>query len=73
MNRIEHNLQTGKTEIVELTAEEIAQSKAQYEAWNILQTEETVKEEAQVTAKQSAIAKLSALGLTDDEVKALIG
>ena len=30
-------------------------------------------QEAQVTAKQSAIAKLSALGLNEDEVKALIG
>jgi hypothetical protein len=29
--------------------------------------------EAQVSAKQSAMAKLSALGLTEDEVKALIG
>lgn len=73
MNRIEHNLQTGKTEIIELTAEEIAQSQEQYEAWNILKTEETAKQEAQVTAKESAMAKLSALGLTDDEVKALLG
>ena len=30
-------------------------------------------QEAQVTAKQSAMAKLSALGLTEDELKALIG
>jgi len=30
-------------------------------------------QEAQVTAKESAIAKLSALGLTEDELKALIG
>jgi hypothetical protein len=29
--------------------------------------------EAQVTAKQSAIAKLAALGLTEDEIKALVG
>jgi hypothetical protein len=38
-----------------------------------MQAEETAKQEAQVTAKQSAMAKLSALGLTEDEVKALIG
>jgi hypothetical protein len=30
-------------------------------------------QEAQVTAKESAMAKLSALGLTEDEVKSLIG
>lgn len=38
-----------------------------------MQAEETAKQEAQVTAKQSAMAKLSALGLTENEVKALIG
>ena len=38
-----------------------------------MQAEEVAKQEAQVTAKQSAIAKLSALGLTENEVKALIG
>lgn len=37
-----------------------------------MQAEETAKQEAQVTAKQSAMAKLSALGLTEDEVKALL-
>ena len=38
-----------------------------------MQAEETARQEAQVTAKQSAMAKLSALGLTEDEVKALVG
>ena len=38
-----------------------------------MQAEETAKQEAQVTAKDSAIAKLAKLGLTEDEVKALIG
>ena len=38
-----------------------------------MQAEENAKQEAQVTAKESAMAKLSALGLTEDEVKALIG
>jgi len=31
------------------------------------------EEQAQATAKASALAKLTALGLTQDEVKALIG
>ena len=31
------------------------------------------KEQAQVTAKYSALEKLTALGLTQDEVKALVG
>jgi len=38
-----------------------------------MQAEEIVKQEAQIAAKQSAMAKLSALGLTEDEVKALLG
>ena len=36
-----------------------------------MQAEEAAKQEAQISAKQSAMAKLSALGLTEDEVKAL--
>jgi hypothetical protein len=38
-----------------------------------LQAAETAAEQAQETAKASALAKLTALGLTADEVKALIG
>jgi hypothetical protein len=54
--------------------QEVAYDMAQAEAKLAeMQAEETTKQEAQVTAKQSAMAKLSALGLTEDEVKALIG
>jgi hypothetical protein len=38
-----------------------------------LEAQEVAAQEAQATAKQSALAKLAALGLTQDEVKALIG
>jgi len=38
-----------------------------------LQAAETAKETAQATAKASALAKLTALGLSEDEVKALVG
>jgi hypothetical protein len=38
-----------------------------------LQTQEAQAEQAAATAKASALAKLTALGLTADEVKALIG
>jgi hypothetical protein len=38
-----------------------------------LQSAEVAQEQAQVTAKASALAKLTALGLTADEVKALVG
>jgi hypothetical protein len=38
-----------------------------------LQIAETAAKQAQTTAKVSALAKLATLGLTQDEVKALIG
>ena len=38
-----------------------------------LEAQEIVAQEAQATAKASALAKLAALGLTQDEVKALVG
>ncbi len=43
------------------------------EKYNADIAEEIAKQQAQVIAKQSAMAKLAALGLTQDEVKALIG
>jgi len=38
-----------------------------------MQSEEAVKEQAVKDAKNSALTKLSALGLTEDEIKSLIG
>ena len=38
-----------------------------------LQAVETAKQEAEIAAKTSALAKLAALGLSEDEVKALVG
>ena len=38
-----------------------------------LQAQETAQEQEQANAKASALAKLAALGLTQDEVTALIG
>jgi len=38
-----------------------------------LEAAETAKEQAAKDAKASALAKLTALGLTQDEVKALLG
>jgi len=38
-----------------------------------LEAEETAKQQAEVAAKESALSKLTALGLTVDELKALLG
>ena len=53
--------------------QEVSYDKSAAEAKLVeLQAAETAKETAQATAKASALAKLTALGLTQDEVKALI-
>jgi len=55
------------TQIVsQFTAQEIANSQA-------IDAAKAQEEQAQATAKTSALAKLAALGLTQDEVKALVG
>lgn len=38
-----------------------------------LEAAEVAAQEAQATAKESALAKLAKLGLTEDEIKALVG
>jgi hypothetical protein len=41
--------------------------------WEATQATVAAKEQAKVDAKTSALAKLAALGLTQDEIKALVG
>jgi len=54
--------------------QEVAYDMAQAQAKLVeLKAAETAKEQAAATAKASALAKLAALGLTQDEVKALLG
>jgi len=58
--------------LVDLTSEEIA-SREQ----NVIQAEQDkiafeAKQQAKIDAKASALAKLSALGLTEEEVQAII-
>jgi len=53
---------------------EVAYDKSAAEAKLIeLQAEEVAKREAEVAAKESALSKLTALGLTQAEVTALVG
>lgn len=41
--------------------------------WESVEAEILAQKESKIAAKESAIAKLSALGLTEDESKAIIG
>ena len=63
---------TGVTTEVPLTAEEIAQREADALAYEAEQAQKAQEEAAKAEAKASAEAKLAALGLTAEEVSALI-
>lgn len=71
MIRIEHNVETGKITEIELTPEEIADVLARQEAAK----PKVVAIEAEIAKfkadKEAAQAKLAALGLTPDDLKAL--
>jgi TctA family transporter len=63
---------TGEQSIVPLTAEEIAQREADAAAFAVAEAERIAAAEAAADAKASGIAKLLALGLTEDEANALV-
>jgi hypothetical protein len=67
------NCETNEVEIVPLTAEEIAQHEADAIAFAEQKAQEEAEAEAKAEAKASALAKLTALGLTEDEAKAIAG
>ncbi len=62
---------TGISEVIPLSAEEIAQREADAAAYAIEQAEREAEEAAKAAAKASAEAKLAALGLTPEEIAAL--
>ena len=64
---------TGVTTEVELTAEEIAQRKADAKAFAEAESARVAEAEAKAAAKASALAKLAELGLTEEEASAIAG
>lgn len=71
-SKIVVNCETGAIEQVELTTEEIAQMKADAEAYSAQKAEEEAEKAELETKKESGKAKLKELGLTDAEIQALI-
>jgi len=71
LTKVVANCTTGVTEIVPLTAEEIAQRETDGVYFAALKAEEEAIAEAKANAKASAEAKLAALGLTAEEIAAL--
>ena len=69
--RIEIDCSTGIESIIELTDAEVAQMEADAAAAEARRAEEEAAAQAAADAKASAQAKLSALGLTAEEISAL--
>tara|TARA_R110000868_G_C10827695_1_gene759121 strand:+ start:296 stop:505 length:210 start_codon:yes stop_codon:yes gene_type:complete len=64
---IEHNVETGEITSREMTKEEIAEvQKAKENADNF-----RAEAQSKIDAKESALAKLAALGLTPEEISAI--
>ena len=70
-NAIEINCTTGEVIERPLTAEELAQREADAAAYAVELAEREAAEAAALAAKESAQAKLAALGLTAEEIAAL--
>ena len=71
MIRIEHNVETGEITEIELTAEEVADVLARQEAAKPKLADFEAKIAKYNADKESAQAKLAALGLTADDLKVL--
>ena len=71
--RIEINCATGVEEIIELTDAEVAELEAQAAIADQQRQELEAAEAAKAAAAASAVAKLKAIGLTDQEIAALRG
>ena len=63
---------TGEVQEIALTAEEIAEREAMALAYADQKAEEEALESAKEAARASAINKLTALGLTADEARAIL-
>jgi len=72
LTKIVINCETKEETIVPLTAEEIAQREADAAAFAVAEAERIAAAEAAAAVKASGIAKLLALGLTQDEANALV-
>ena len=72
LTRVEINCETGEQTIIPLTAEEIAQMEADRIAFEEAQAAAQAEADAKEAARQSGIAKLMVLGLTEEEAQALV-
>jgi len=71
-NKIVVDCSTGEVQEIALTAEEIAEREAMALAYADQKAEEEALKSAKEAARASAINKLTALGLTADEARAIL-
>jgi hypothetical protein len=71
--RYEVNVTTGEIIEREATEAELAQEALDHAATAAANAERDAAEAAKIAAKVSARAKLAAIGLTEDEITALVG
>ena len=71
--RYEVNATTGEIIEREATAAELAQEALDHAATAAANAERDAAEAARIASKESARAKLAALGLTDEEISAIVG
>jgi adenylate kinase len=72
LTKVVVNCATGVAEVIELTAQEIAQRDQDAAAAAEERSIREAQEMAKAVARASAIAKLAALGLTAEEVSSLL-
>lgn len=65
------NCETGEETLMQLTSEEIEQLRQYRENFEEQEAIRLAEEQAKTEAKAAALAKLTALGLTEEEVNAL--
>ena len=70
---IEINCETGEVVERPLTADEILQREADAEMGATAEAERIASEEEKIAVRNSAISKLTALGLTEEEALEIIG
>lgn len=67
------NCETGEEQYLPFTEEEIAQMEANRLAFEAAEESRLAEEAAKAAIKASALAKLAALGLTEEEASAIAG
>ena len=67
------NAQTGERVERDFTPEELQQKEADMLAYEESESARVAEEEARIAARESAMAKLAALGLDEAEVAAIVG